>query len=147
MAKSKKKSKSPAKSKGKSKTKRGAARKTSKNEGGGGATRKRSATSKARSSDARNLERNIRLALAGEAKGWGASGPEQDAKLHFEHQGGLNQIRNSNSRALLKAILKIKPSSQLRKQMIQNATHRIAELPRSGNQSNNSYNTPKLNSR
>ena len=152
MAKSKKKSPPKSKTKSKSKTNRGsAARKTSRNGGGGGggggSTRKRSATSKARSSGARNLERNIRLALAGEAKGWGASGPEQDARLHFEHQGGLNQIRNSNSRALLKAILKIKPSSQLRKQMIQNATHRIGELPRSANQSNNSYNTPKLNSR
>jgi hypothetical protein len=161
MAKSKKKSGAKA-SKAKSKSNRGnggggggAARKSSKNGGGGGgATRKRSsgarersAKSKARSSGARVLERNLRLALAGEAKGWGASGPEQDAKLHFEYQGGLNQIRNSDSRALLKAILKIKPSSQLRRHMIEMARQRISELPRSANQSNNSYNTPKLNSR
>uniref|UniRef100_A0A6C0D2X8 Uncharacterized protein n=1 Tax=viral metagenome TaxID=1070528 RepID=A0A6C0D2X8_9ZZZZ len=117
--------------------------------GGGGGTRKaslvraRSATSKQRSRGARDLERNIRLALAGNAKGWGASSSEQDAKLHFQYQGGMNQIRNSNSQKLLAAIVSMKPNSQLKRDMIAAANARLREIR---SQSNNSYNIPNLNS-
>ena len=150
MAKSRKAkaSKAPAQKapqKAKSKSNRG-------NGGGGGArrtsknnrpARARSHTSKARSNDARILERNIRLALAGDAKGWGASGPEQDAKLHFQYQGGMNEIRQSNSYNLLKGIVAMKPNTNLKRDMITTARERLDELD---NYSKNSYNTPNLNS-
>ena len=134
-----KKASKGAKGKSKKRDNSGAARRSSKNN----RPRGRSHTSKSRSSDARVLERNIRLALAGEAKGWGASGPEQDAKLHFQFQDGMNQIRNSNSQKLLAAIASLKPNSHLKRDMIATARERLRELP---TQSNNSYNMPTLNS-
>jgi hypothetical protein len=150
MAKSKKKSQ--GKSKAKSKGNRGngggggggggggAARRTSKS---GQPSRARSARSKTRSSQARTLEGRIRLALAGEAKGWGASGPEQDTKMYFQYQGGMNEIRQSNSQKLLAAIASMKPNSGMKRDMIAAANERLREIE---SQSNNSYSMPNLNS-
>jgi hypothetical protein len=145
MAKSKKKGK--AKSKAKSKSNRGngggAARKSSKNGGGGGGTRKRSGRSKARSSDARTLERRIRIALAGDAGGFFATEEQLAARYYFAAQGGMEDIRQCDSQKLLAASASMNPKTPLRREMIAVATERLTQIP---SQSNNSYNMPNFNS-
>ena len=151
MAKSKKKGQ--GKSKAKSKSNRGnggggggggggAARKSSKNGGGGGGTRKRSGRSKARSSDARTLERRIRIALAGDAGGFFATEEEMAARYYFASQGGMDEIRHCNSQKLLAAIVAMNPKTPLRRDMIAAASARLREI---NSQSNNSYNMPSFN--
>ena len=77
-----------------------------------------------RSTGAAQLERNIKMALIGEKYPWGDT-PETRAKNYFEFEGGTVDIENCNSIRLLTEISLLRPTTDMRRRMIEVARQRM----------------------
>jgi hypothetical protein len=87
----------------------------------------RGSRTRAKKMSNRELEQNIKLAMAGEAVPYGNT-PENLARLHFESGDGITDIENCTSIELLVDIVNIPETTDLRRRMIIAARARMQEL-------------------
>jgi len=85
----------------------------------------------------KQLEKRIKMALKGEKYPWNG-GPNVEARIYFEHQGGIEEIRQCGSIKLLTAITNLKPNSELRRRMIATARETLRQVNTQNSYSPNS---------
>ena len=101
--------------------------KTNSNSNSGSNYGVRGSRTRAKRMSNRELEQNIKLAMAGEAVPYGNT-PENLARLHFEGGDGIADIANCTSMELLVDIVNIPETTDLRRRMIIAARARMQEL-------------------